>query len=91
MSEQRLRGRKGVDHRRAVRAEEPWCRHCLAQGRRTATSQVDHIVPLFKGGSNARSNMQGLCDDHHRIKSAADTGKRASVRLVIGLDGWTIE
>jgi 5-methylcytosine-specific restriction protein A len=74
--------------RQTVRREEPLCRHCLAKGKISATTEVDHIKPLSKGGLNSRSNLQGLCFDCHRTKSARDAGHR--VKRGIGLDGWPI-
>ncbi|RSV15185.1 HNH endonuclease [Sphingomonas sp. ABOLF] len=68
----RIRGRAGVKLRKQVRDEEPLCRLCLAEGRTRATEQVDHIVPLSRGGSNERSNFQGLCKPHHDAKSASE-------------------
>lgn len=87
----RLRGRAGVHQREQVRDEEPFCRHCMAKGRRSPTTQVDHIIPLFKGGTNDRSNLQGLCDPCHSAKSARDTGKKPGRPWrEIGPDGWPI-
>ena len=68
----RIRGRKGVTLREQVRREEPLCRACLAEGRVSATSEVDHISPLAEGGTNDRINLQGLCADHHKVKSEAE-------------------
>lgn len=34
------------------------CRHCGSRG----FLSVDHIVPLYLGGGNESSNLQGLCD-----------------------------
>ena len=34
--------------------------------------EIDHILPLYKGGSNAVSNLQCLCPQCHRSKTAAD-------------------
>lgn len=65
----RLRGRAGQRMRAMVLAEEPYCRSCLEDGKRVQASEVDHIVPLAAGGSNDRSNMQGLCRLHHEAKS----------------------
>jgi 5-methylcytosine-specific restriction protein A len=58
--------------RAQVKAEEPYCRSCLVAGKRVATDEIDHIVPLARGGSNARSNMQGLCDPCHKAKSKTE-------------------
>lgn len=71
----RIRGRAGVKLRQQVRDEEPLCRACLAEGRTRATDEVDHIVPLSRGGSNARSNLQGLCDPCHKAKSDRERGR----------------
>lgn len=69
---QRLTGRKGVALRALVRSEEPLCRRCTAEGRVSATTEVDHIVPLAWGGTNDRGNLQGLCDDCHATKSQSE-------------------
>jgi 5-methylcytosine-specific restriction protein A len=55
--------------RAEVLAEEPFCRACLAEGKRVQATQVDHVVPLALGGSEARSNKQALCKPHHEAKS----------------------
>lgn len=39
-----------------------------------AATQLDHRVPLYKGGEETEENRQGLCDDCHREKTAADLG-----------------
>ena len=81
----RIRGRRGVKHREQVRREEPLCRMCLAKGRVTPTQEIDHIIPLSEGGTNDRSNLQGLCRDHHLEKGGCRHRQR------IGIDGWPIE
>jgi len=53
-------------------AEEPFCRICLAKGKHVATDVVDHIKPLAWGGSDDRSNKQGLCNPCHDAKSAIE-------------------
>jgi 5-methylcytosine-specific restriction enzyme A len=40
--------------------------------------ELDHIVPLHKGGTDARDNLVGLCMTHHAAKTAADMGHRAA-------------
>ena len=54
--------------RRAVLARQPTCRHCGAPA-----SEVDHIVPLRRGGTNALSNLQALCRSCHSRKSITET------------------
>ena len=59
--------------RKQVLREEPHCRWC---GKPSVT--VDHIRPKARGGSDARSNLQALCNSCRKIKDARDAaeGKR---------------
>lgn len=68
---------RGLDRRwRKTRAAllrtEPLCRPCRARGRTTAASEVDHIVPRAAGGGNERENLQPICEDCHKAKTAED-------------------
>lgn len=69
---ERIRGRRGVELRKAVLDQEPFCRACAEVDRVAESVEVDHIVPLARGGTNARSNLQGLCEDCHAAKSARE-------------------
>jgi hypothetical protein len=40
----------------------------------TVAIELDHIIALTNGGTNADENYQGLCEDCHRIKTLADLG-----------------
>jgi 5-methylcytosine-specific restriction protein A len=60
--------------------------HCLASGRLSIATELDHITALVNGGTNADSNYQCLCKDCHRDKTASDLGFTVKVRT--GLDGW---
>ncbi len=82
---ERIQGRRGVAHRRSIRAHEPLCRTCKAKGRVRLADEVDHIVPLHQGGTNDLHNLQPLCWECHREKT---TGKPV---VHIGVDGWAIE
>lgn len=75
--------------RKQVLTEEPMCRSCFEEhGVVTAATQVDHITPKAKGGTDARSNLRPICADCHAKKSAEDRGHR--VRVETGEDGWPI-
>ena len=50
---------------------EPLCANSYKHGPRLAT-QRDHKIPLAEGGLDELSNTQGLCDDCHAEKSAAE-------------------
>jgi 5-methylcytosine-specific restriction protein A len=84
----RTRGRRWLAMRAQVLQDEPRCVRCLAIGRLTAATQVDHILPLHQGGGDERSNLQPLCHDCHADKSAAERGARR--KPVIGVDGWPV-
>lgn len=48
---------------------------------------VDHILPLWSGGSNANDNLEGLCVDCHKQKTAAEAKARAKVKRLAGETG----
>jgi 5-methylcytosine-specific restriction protein A len=54
---------------------EPRCRLCQAPA-----TQVDHIQPLSRGGTHARSNLRSLCEPCHRTVTASDFGWRGARR-----------
>ena len=82
----RLRGRAAVTRRERFLHEHPLCVECERQGRVTAATVPDHIVALVNGGADDESNLQALCAECHRKKTARDLGHKA--RPTIGLDGW---
>lgn len=51
------------------------CEECTRQGRSTPGVIADHIKPLAKGGTGARSNYQLLCRDCSDAKTLADKGQ----------------
>ncbi len=69
-----------------LRRDSHLCQPCLAKGRPTPATQVDHITPKAKGGTDDRENLQAICDECHDAKTATDSGRRP--RRIIGQDGW---
>ena len=63
--------------RARVLAEEPTCRLRLA-GCTTYSTQVDHIVPKSRGGTDERGNLRAVCKPCHQRKTQDEsaTGKR---------------
>ena len=53
-------------------AKHPLCVACEAEGRTTPATQLDHIVPLFRGGRDDDTNRQGLCSECHAAKTLRD-------------------
>lgn len=51
--------------------------------------EVDHIVPLHKGGPDKWHNLQGLCDDCHKDKTRLDMG-HGPAKPETGMDGWPV-
>ena len=51
----------------------PLCVHCESKGIVRAAEELDHIIPLSKGGAEAdEQNFCGLCSECHRTKTATD-------------------
>lgn len=48
------------------------CQPCLKLGRVTQAKQVDHIIPKAQGGTDADINLQAICVDCHRAKTARE-------------------
>jgi 5-methylcytosine-specific restriction protein A len=66
------------------------CEECTRQGRSTRGTIADHIKPLAKGGTGARSNYQLLCQPCSDAKGLADKGQTAKVIVGTDADGWPI-
>lgn len=48
----------------------------------TATD-VDHIIPLWCGGSNLDGNLEGLCHPCHLRKTKAEATARGKVKRIV--------
>lgn len=63
--------------RRLHLAHEPLCRACLALGRTTPATDVDHITPIRDEGARFdAANLQSLCHACHASKTATETSAR---------------
>jgi 5-methylcytosine-specific restriction protein A len=71
----RTRGRRLQRIRERQLRLHPLCARCMANGFVTEATQVDHIVPLFKGGTDAWHNLQSLCEPCHEEKTREDMGQ----------------
>jgi len=70
--------------------QDPLCEHCLIKGSYTKAAVVDHIEPI-KGTTDKdldlffeMSNLQSLCDYHHRVKTVRDNSKYSKANLEKG-------
>ncbi|UXE03310.1 HNH endonuclease [Gordonia phage SummitAcademy] len=64
----RIRARGRCEHKDAGGTV---CRAVVPPG----TGGVDHIIPRAEGGTNADDNLQLLCEDHHSVKSKAESAR----------------
>jgi 5-methylcytosine-specific restriction protein A len=53
----------------------PTCAFCEVDGRTTPATDVDHVIPLARGGTNTPRNLQSLCHEHHASKTAREDGR----------------
>lgn len=85
---ERLRGRAGVARRARWLSAHPLCEHCLKlnPARITPATDVDHVIALKNGGVDDESNVQSLCGDHHKKKTASDLGYKP--RYGADQSGW---
>jgi 5-methylcytosine-specific restriction protein A len=82
----RWNGRKLTEFRKRFLDDEPLCAECKRKGRIAIAEEIDHVIPLHKGGTYDHNNLEGLCKPCHEDKTAKDMGYKP--RLAISLDGW---
>ena len=70
-----LRGRALQTRRLRLWAIDPNCKACGTLTNYPDGFQLDHKVPLFKGGADEDENLQVLCIKCHDAKTMKDTGK----------------
>lgn len=89
MMVERKRGTTNQRNRqRVLKRDNGLCVHCMAAGKVSFATEVDHKVPLCKGGTDSDDNKQSLCHACHSVKTARDLGKRP--RNSVGVDGMPI-
>ena len=64
--------------RRILARDCGMCVVCRQAERFSLAEDVDHIVPVWRGGTDAESNLQSLCKPCHKAKSAREARERAS-------------
>lgn len=85
-------GRAWDELRARVLWRDKWlcqCGECRKVGRVRLATEVDHIVPKAKGGTDALDNLQAINRECHQRKTTTDLGQR--VRVQVGADGWPVE
>ena len=59
-----------------IAARQGWRCGCGCGQLLDESFEIDHIVPLSEGGSNADNNLQALLRAHHQAKSSAHARRR---------------
>ncbi|MCZ6547966.1 MAG: HNH endonuclease signature motif containing protein [Deltaproteobacteria bacterium] len=47
---------------------------CNVEDCKEAATDIDHIIPIAKGGDDSEWNLQALCHSHHSRKTAIEDG-----------------
>ncbi len=81
---ERKRGSAGIKDRERIRERDGGlCQECKRQGRTSVGTVVDHIKPLWAGGSDEDDNKELLCQTPcHDAKTAREARQRAAGGLV---------
>lgn len=64
------------------------CDHCARRAVPLPATDVDHIVPKAKGGTDDQDNLRALSRECHKRITLEQQGKR--YRHAVGLDGWPL-
>jgi 5-methylcytosine-specific restriction protein A len=72
----RITGSRLQKIRRDKLLSNPACEECARNGIVTPARVIDHIAPLWAGGSESANNRQSLCIRCHDAKSAIETKER---------------
>ena len=76
--------------KQVLQRDNDFCQPCLRQGRVTAATEVDHINPRAKQGSDDPGNLQAICGPCHQAKTAAENGRMVKARTTFDRDGWPV-
>ena len=89
--DRRSRHERGYDSRwvrlrkLVIARDKGLCQACLRQGYVSEGTECDHILPRAKGGEDELSNLQMLCKDCHKAKTARDDRETQRMER---RDGW---
>lgn len=75
-----------------LRRDKGLCQPCLTRNRTELATQVDHVLPKAKGGTDDFDNLQAICGPCHDEKTKAENaeaqGRTYRPKQAIGEDGW---
>jgi 5-methylcytosine-specific restriction endonuclease McrA len=72
------RGAWETTRKRILRRDKGLCQcvGCKATGRIRPAQEVDHITPLWEGGTDADANLQSINVECHKAKTAQEQRRR---------------
>lgn len=74
---QRIRGNSlYAVMRKFERGNPRICATCIRAGQVSYGEELEHIVPLWQGGSESDANREWICKAHHLIKTAGEAVQR---------------
>jgi 5-methylcytosine-specific restriction endonuclease McrA len=74
---ERKRGSAGVKDRARIKTRDcGLCQECMRNGKTVLGQDVDHITPLWAGGSDEDRNKELLCVPCHEAKTAREAADR---------------
>ena len=59
--------------KRILERDSYLCQPCLRAARTSVATQVDHVVQRAGGGNEEDSNLQSICLDCHKVKTARES------------------
>ena len=62
-------------NREYLRKEYGYCFRCKTGGTPSNRLEIDHIVPVAKGGNNKLHNLRILCQNCHRLRHKLENPK----------------
>ena len=73
----RITGSKWIAIKKSFELFNPrLCAECDRQGKVGNGDELDHIIPLWAGGTNDPKNFQWLCKEHHIAKTNEEAKQR---------------
>ncbi|ARP89813.1 hypothetical protein CAL14_05515 [Bordetella genomosp. 9] len=62
------------------------CENC--KGVKLVAHEVDHIIPVAKGGTDHPDNLRAMNRDCHAEKTKREANQGYRPKVAIGTDGW---
>ena len=64
------------------------CAECANRLAPLIATEVDHVIPLAKGGTDSMDNLRAINSECHKAKTLRESGVNMKEVARIGVDGW---